>query len=145
MRKRGKNELWQAASFVLCVGVAWIQADRIEGSEFIGGRVTGPIFTLFESGILIFALAIILALIYRRIAALMGIAACLLCLPLYFYVLAPGPFRSVFRGNYSVPLESNFVWDKGMITGVLTLAIAVFVGVRGLLMRRETPTGPNTM
>jgi len=129
---------------LLCVGVAWIQADRIDGSEFIGGRVTGPIFTLFESGILIFVLAIILTLIYRRIAALMGIAACLLCFPLYLYFLAPGPFRSVFRGIYSVPLPSNFVWDNWTIAGILTLAFAVFVSARSLV-RRETPTGTNNL
>src|SRR6185312_10330940 len=110
----------------------------------IGGRVTGPIFTLFESGILIFVLAIILTLIYRRIAALMGIAACLLCFPLYLYFLAPGPFRSVFRGIYSVPLPSNFVWDNWTIAGILTLAFAVFVSARSLV-RRETPTGTNNL
>ena len=75
-------------------------------------------------------LAMILTFMYRRIAAAIGIAACLLCLPLYLYFTAPGPFRSVFRGTYSVPLQSSFVWDYGMLGGMLTLAVAVFVSVR---------------
>jgi hypothetical protein len=130
MTKPGKRELLQAASFVLCSAMAWIQADRVDGSEFIGGRVTGPISTLFEIGLLIFVLATVLTFMYRRVSAIMGIAACLLCFPLYLYFTAPGPFRFVFRGTYSVPLQSNFVWDKGMIGGMLTLVIAVLVSMR---------------
>src|ERR1041385_1083997 len=96
--KTRKSELWQAASFVLSLALVWTQAERIEGSEFTGGRVTGPIFMLFERGMFVFALAIFLTFVYRRIAALVGIVACLLCFPFYLYFLAPGPFRSVFRG-----------------------------------------------
>lgn len=137
MKKPGKKELLQAASFVLCLAVSWAQADRVDGSEFIGGLVTGPIFRLFESGLLVFVLAMILTFMYRRVAAVMGIAACLLCLPLYLYFTAPGPFRFVFRGTYSVPLQSNFVWDKGMIAGLLTLAVAVLVSVRSFSAARR--------
>lgn len=137
MKKPGKSELWQAASYVLCSAVAWAQAGRVDGSEFTGGRVTGPIFSLFESGMAIFVLAIVLTFVYRRVAAAIGIAACLLCFPLYLYFTAPGPFRSVFRGNYSVPLESSFVWDYGMLGGILTLGIAVFVGVHRLAAYRD--------
>jgi hypothetical protein len=137
MKKPGKKEVLQAASYVLCVVVAWTQADRVDGSEFVGGRVTGPIFSLFESGLLVFALAIILTFLYRRVAAVMGIAACLFCFPLYLYFTAPGPFRSVFRGIYSVPLQSSFVWDNGTIGGTLTLAVAVFVSVRSCSPQRD--------
>jgi hypothetical protein len=132
MKTVGKNALWQAITILLCVVVAWTQADRVDGSEFIGGRVTGPIFSLFESGILVFVLAILLTFIYRRVAAVMGMAASFLCLPLYLYFTAPGPFRFFFRGIYSVPLQSNFVWDNGVIGGMLTLAGAVFVCSRSL-------------
>lgn len=132
------------ASYVLCSAVTWTQVDRVDGSEFIGGRVTGPIFTLFESGLLIFVLGAVVTFIYRRVAAVMGIAACLLCFPLYLYFLAPGPFRSVFRGTYSVPLESNFVFDKGTIAGMLTLAVAVFISVRGIVAaRRQRDAAPH--
>jgi hypothetical protein len=140
MKKPEKNELWQASSFVLCATVAWAQTDEIGGSEFIGGRVTGPIFALFESGILVFVLAVLLTFIYRRVGAIMGIAASLLCFPLYLYCTAPGPFRFAFRGIYSVPLQSNFVWDNWSIGGMLTLAIAVFVSSRGFSRGGHTET-----
>jgi len=132
MTKPGKNELLQTASFILCAVVAWTQAGRVDGSEFIGGRVTGSIFTLFEIGLLAFVLATVLTFKSLRVAAIMGAAACLLCFPLYLYFTAPGPFRSVFRGIYSVPFQSSFVWDNGMIAGMLTLAVAVFVSFRSL-------------
>jgi hypothetical protein len=132
MKKPGKKELLQAASFVVCLAMAWTQADRVDGSEFIGGRITGPVFSLFESGIFVFMLAIVLTFIYRRVGAVTGIVASLLCLPFYLYFTAPGPFRSVFRGIYSVPFQSSFVWDNGMIAGMLTLAVAVFVSFRSL-------------
>jgi hypothetical protein len=151
MKKPGKKELLQAVSFVLCSAMAWTQADRVDGSEFIVGRVTGPIFTLFESGLLIFVLATVvtfiyrlyighisyISAIYRRAAAVMGIAACLLCFPLYLYFTAPGPFRFVFRGTYSVPLQSNFVWDKEMVGGMLTLVVAVLVSLRNFPAARR--------
>ncbi len=137
MKKPGKKELLQAASFFLCAVVAWTQADRVDGSEFIGGRVTGPVFRLFDLGIFIFVMAIIFTFIYRRVGAVIGVVASLLCLPFYLYFAAPGPFRSVFRGIYSVPLQSNFVWDKGMLAGMLTLAVAVFISVQGISAARR--------
>ena len=141
MKKPRKSELWQAGSFILCAAVAWTQADRVDGSEFIGGRVTGPVFSLFESGIFVFVLAIVLTFIYRRVGAVTGIVSSLLCFPFYLYFTAPGPFRSVFRGIYSVPLQSSFVWDNGMIGGMLTLAIAAFASVRSFLapLYKEMP------
>jgi hypothetical protein len=138
MKKPGKTGILQATSFVVCAAVAWMQADRVDGTEFVGARVTGPIFSLFESGMLIFVLAIVLTFMYRWIAAVAGFVASLACFPFYLYFLAPGPFRSVFRGIYSVPLQSNFVWDNGMIGGSLTLAVAAFVCVRSLA-HRERP------
>jgi hypothetical protein len=106
MKKPGKKEVLQAASYVLCVVVAWTQADRVDGSEFVGGRVTGPIFSLFESGLLVFALAIILTFLYRRVAAVMGIAACLFCFPLYLYFrlqVRSALYSEVYTQSHSNP------------------------------------------
>ena len=137
MKKPGKNELLQAASFILCVVVAWTQADQVDGSEFIGGRVTGPVFRLFDLGIFVFVLAIVFTFIYRRAGALTGVVASLLCLPFYIYFTAPGSFRAVFKGIYSVPLQSNFVWDQGMVAGMLTLVVAILVSMRNFPAARQ--------
>jgi hypothetical protein len=91
-----------------------------------------------ETGSLLFVLALLLTFFYRRIAAATTLVACLLCLPLYLYFTAPGPFRWVFRGEYSVPLQVSFVSNKWAITGIVALAIAAYVGVRSLLFAGDS-------
>jgi hypothetical protein len=63
--------------------------------------------------------------------------ASLLCLPLYLYFATPGPFRWVFRGEYSIPLQAKFFWGKWNVTGIVALVIAACVGVRSLLYAAE--------
>jgi hypothetical protein len=90
-----------------------------------------------DIGSLLFVLALLLTFFYRRTAAAITLIACLLCLPLYFYFTAPGPFRWVFRGEYSVPLQANFVWNKWDIAGIVALTIAACLGVRSLLFAAD--------
>jgi hypothetical protein len=108
---------------------------------------TGPIFALFESGILAFALATLLTFMYRRVAAVMGIAASLLCVPLFLYYTAPGLFRFIFKGEWKGPLEASFVRDTWAMAGMLTLAVAVFVSVRSFsgARHREMPACTDNM
>jgi hypothetical protein len=91
-----------------------------------------------DVGTLLFVVALLLTLFYRRIAAATILIACFLCLPLYLYFTAPGPFRWVFRGEYSVPLRASFVWNKWNITGIVALTIAACLGIRGLLFAANT-------
>lgn len=127
MKKPGKSELWQAASLFLCLAVAAPQTDWIGASEFSGGWVTGPLLSMFQNGVPLFFLAMILTFFYQRIGAVIGIAASVLCLPLYLYFVVPGLFRSVFGGEWSVPLQAYFVWNMWAMAGMLTLAAAAFV------------------
>src|ERR1700761_2306271 len=106
MKKPGKSELWQAASLLLCLAVAAPLTDWIGVSEFSGGWVTGPLLSVFQSGWFFFLLAMILTFFYQRVGAAVGIAASVLCLPFYLYFAVPGLFRSVFRGEWSVPLQA---------------------------------------
>jgi Na+(H+)/acetate symporter ActP len=130
MPKFGKQELWQATSYLLCLAVAWMRLDDIGASEFIGGRVTGPLFTMAECGSFLFIPALILTFFYRRIASGTALMASLLCLPLYLYFIAPGPFRWVFKGEYTVPLQGSFVWDNWAIAGIASLIVAIFACLR---------------
>ncbi len=130
MAKFGKHELWQASSCALCVAVAWARMDDVGAGEFSGGRVTGPLFTMAESGSFLFMPALILTFFYRRIAAGIALMASLLCLPLYLYFIAPGPFRWVFKGEYSVPVRANFVWDNWAIAGITSLIVTILVCLR---------------
>ncbi len=125
MKKR--QALLQAAGCLLCTVLTWKYGSSLEGTEFSGGRVTGPILDMKDVGALLFVLAFPLTFFYRRTAAATVLIACLLSLPLYFYFSAPGLFRMLFRGEYSVPLNASFAWDNWAIAGMIALAITGYV------------------
>jgi hypothetical protein len=85
----------------------------------------------------LFAVGILAAFIYRRIAAGLAIAASLLPLPLYIYFIFPGAFRKIIKGEYSMPNQMGFVWDKWAMAGILILAVTIYVSIRSLI---HTPT-----
>ncbi len=124
--------MWQAAACSACALVALIRVDEIGASEFRGGSATGPIFFMFNIGILLFVAALIVTFFYPRVGATISVSASLSCLPLYFCWLAPGPFRWVFRGEYDAPLTASFVWDNWAGAGALTLALAVAICISNL-------------
>jgi len=124
-----KQKLLQAVCFVISAALAF-QYDRFGGTEFSGGRITGPMLDLFGVGTLMFALGLLTVWTYPRIAAVVGVSASLLCFPLYVYFTAPGPFRYVFRGEYSVPLRANFEWDFWAVLGLLVLIVTAYVSTR---------------
>jgi hypothetical protein len=130
--KLGTQKLCQAASCLLCVVVAWTRIDSFGASEFSGGRLTGPIFRMFDNGSVMFIVTLLLTFFLRRIAAAITIVASLLCLPVYLYVTAPGPFRRVFPGNYSIPLQASFVWNRWAVLGMLTLLAAICISLWNL-------------
>jgi hypothetical protein len=131
MRKPGKQKLWQVLCCLLSVVVALRITAGVEATEFSGGRITGPLLTMANIGILLFVLGLLVTFAYPRVAASIGLAASLLCLPLYFYFTAPGPFRRILRGEYSVPLQASFVWNPWTIAGVLALSGTAYVCCRG--------------
>jgi hypothetical protein len=139
----GGQKLLQAVSCLVCVVVAQRNSFGLGGTEFSGGHLTGPILDSLEIGSLLFVLALVLTFVRPRIAAALAIAASLLCLPLYLYFTAPGPFRRVFGAEYSVPLQANFVWDRSAIVGVRAVAVAMCVCIWNLLtVERQRNEGP---
>lgn len=74
-------------------------------------------------------LAAILAFFPLRASSIMTLIAGLLCLPLYLYFIAPGVFRKLFPGEYSVPIASVFTWSLPALAGVSSLAVTGFVSV----------------
>ena len=132
MEKHSKQKVWQAAAFFACVGVLWIRLDDFGASEFSGGRLTGKLFTMADLGSLLFLVALLLTIFFPRVAAVIALAATLLCLPFYLYILMPGPYRQIFKGEYSVSLQRPFVWNNWAVVGVLSLVIAAFLSLQGL-------------
>jgi hypothetical protein len=136
MEKLSKQSHWQAAACLACAGLLWIHLDAFGASEFSGGPVTGKLFTMAELGSLLFFVALLLTVFFPRVAAAIALAATLLCLPFYLYILMPGPYRQIFKGEYSAPLQRPFVWDNWAVVGVLGLVIAAFLSVHSLSKRR---------
>jgi hypothetical protein len=130
MARFGKQELWQAASCLLCLAMAWVHLDYLGNSEFPGGWLTGSLFTLADYGSDLFIPAVVLTFFFRRIAGGVAVMASLLCLPLYLYFIAPGPFRWIFKGEYSVPLRANFVWNTWAMAGIASLIVAIVICLR---------------
>jgi hypothetical protein len=116
----------------------------VDGSEFIGGSITGPIGTMCEVAIIGFLVGIVFAFPFPRVASGIGLLASLLSLPLLLYFIAPGPFRAVFRGEYSVPLQSNFLWSAWLLEPAIAVLIVVAFSVWNLFSEREKVKRPAT-
>jgi len=127
------GKLPQVASCLLCAILTWTYADPFDGTEFVGGSVTGPVFELFNGGILLFVLSLPIVFACQRIGGAVTVLASIFCLPLYLYVLAPGPFRWIFSGQYKTHVQANFVWERWSIIGILALATAAALGFRNLI------------
>ena len=108
----------------------------VDGSEFSGGWLTGPILTMCEIAIVIFVVGIVLAYSFPRLAAVSGLLASLLSIPFLLYFIAPGPFRAVFKGEYSVPLQSNFVWSRWSVETAIAILIVMAMSIWNLFSVR---------
>ena len=141
MKKIRRQEMWQAISCLLCFIVAWAHLDDVGASEFSGGWLTGALFKMADYGCTLFFLALFLTFSLRRIAGVTALVASLLIMPFYLYFLAPGPFRRVFKGEYSVPLQTNFVWNTWAVVGIVSLLLAIVVSLFCLAaaVRQSTP------
>ena len=99
----------QAFTCLVCVAVIFLYVTRLEGSEFSAGRITEPLLAVTAWGITLLATGFVLTFFRPQIGAIVILISGLMSLPLYLYFLAPGPFRWVFRGEYSVPAMGLFV------------------------------------
>ena len=125
-----KKKIVQSASYLLCAAVAFGVPNSLVESEFSGGLVTGALLRLHNLGTWLFVLAILVALLYRRIAAVEALVAVLLCAPLCFYLIAPGLFQNVLPGDYSVGPPSGFWLPGWAVMSIVSFAGAIYVSVR---------------
>jgi hypothetical protein len=130
MGKVPKGQMWQALACLVCTALLWIHLDDFGASEFSGGWLTGPLFKMAYLGSLLFLLSLVLTFFLRRTVATIALAATLLCFPFYLYILMPGPYRWIFKGEYSVPLNQPFHWDNWAVVGVLSLLLVVTLSLR---------------
>ncbi len=124
----------QAGTCLLSIAVDWRYGFSLDGSEFSGGRLTSRLLDMNDAGLLLFTLALLLIYFHRQTAAALTLVACVLCVPLYVYFMAPGLFRQAFgKFEWSVPLKANFMWDNRAMIGIAVLLVAAFVAIRVLL------------
>jgi hypothetical protein len=138
VKKPDLQQVCQAGSFLLCVFLALQITDGLEGTEFGGGWLTGPLLSMADIGTLLFVLALVVTFVIPRVAAAIGIASSLLCSPLYFFFIAPVPFNQVFGfgHEFKVKHAPGFHWHTWPVTGLLALAVTLY-----FLHRRHAETG----
>jgi hypothetical protein len=123
-----KKKIVQSASYLLCAAVAFAVPNSLVESEFSGGLVSGALLRLHNLGTWLFVLAILVALLYRRIAAVEALIAVLFCAPLCLYLLAPGLFKVCFRATTrSAEGLSMAGWA---VLSMVSFAAAIYVSVR---------------
>jgi hypothetical protein len=138
MEESQKEKMWQAIGCFACTVVVWAHLDDFGASEFIGGRLTGPLFKMADLGCGLFLVALLLTFFLRRTAATIALAATLLCFPFYLYILMPGPYRWIFKGEYSVPLYRPFNWDIWAVFGILSLLFVSILSLRSYSKIKQT-------
>jgi hypothetical protein len=134
VKKNGTQHLSLAIMCVVGVMVALQNTRGLAGTEFSGGWLTGPLLSMTDVGAVLFLLALGVTFAYSRVAAAIGLASALLCLPLYLFLTAPGPFSKIFGFGHElkVPPSAGLRWDTWAIMGVLTLAATAYVCIRGV-------------
>ena len=117
---------------VVCALVGGLFADPLGALEFGGGTVTGPLLSLHRFSLLLFVLSALTTFCLPRIAAAIGLCAVAASLPLYLFFLAPGLFRAVFGGEWSVPPIGRFAWNAGAAAAIAASLFAAVTSVRSL-------------
>lgn len=141
-RKRMKlkaGQAFQAAIFLLCVFLALQTTSGLDGTEFSGGWLTGPLLSMTNIGTGLFMLAIVLTFFSPRVAAAIGLASSLFCLPLYCFFIAPVPFASVFACGHEFKIQpaSGLHWNTWPMAALLGAVFAAFVCIRSLASRNQ--------
>ena len=133
MKKPEKQQLWLAISFLACVILALCNTNGLEGTEFSGGWLTGPLLSMTDIGTVLFLIALIVTFLYPRVAGVIGLASSLLCLPLYLYFIAPATFNQIFGLGHEFKIRptGGIHWDGWALAGVLTLAATAYFCLLG--------------
>ncbi len=133
MKRPGKQQLWLAVSCLVSVVVALRNTNGLEGTEFSGGWLTGPLLSMNDTGTVLFVLALIVTFVYPRMAGAIGLASSLFCLPLYLYFIAPVPFSQIFGFGHEFKVQPSwgFHGARWAIAGVFTLVVTTYVCLRG--------------
>ena len=128
--------MWShAAVCLLCAIVSVLCSSALEPTEFSGGRVTGRLLSLNDVSAALFLLSAALTFFRQRTAAIVGLVAVALALPLCAYFLTPSVFRMLVRGTYSVQVDSFFDSGPSVLSASAVLIVAAALCVRRVARR----------
>ena len=128
----------QATTYVPFL-LLWEYGMDLEGTEFSGGKLTGPLLHTNDVGTLLFVIALILVWFSRRTAAIFSVIAGLLCLPLFLFFTVPGLFYYLFdKYEFKVPLQAYFVWNSWAVLGILAVVMAIYLNLRSCFTSKQT-------
>lgn len=142
VRKPDAVQAFQAGSFLLCVSLALKLTSGLGGTEFSGGWLTGPLFSMADNAIILFMLALVLTFLFPRVAAAIGLVSSLLCAPLCCFFIAPIPFAQVFaRGHeFKVQPTPGFHWHTWPVVTLFAVALTCYLCIRRLAASGQMPT-----
>jgi hypothetical protein len=132
------EQAFQAGSFLLCAFLALQITRGLDGTEFSGGWLTGPLLSMADIGTL-FVLALVLTFSFPRVAAAIGLASSSLCFPLYCFFIAPVLFAQIFAGGHEFKVQPapGFHWDTWPATALVGVAVAIYACIRCLSPSRR--------
>ena len=132
---RRRREVLHIVACLVCAVLGWRFTATLEGTEFSGGWLTGPLLTIHGLSIVLFLVSAALIVVYRRAAVIIGVAASIGALPLYAYSALPGVFHSVFRGESAVPAPS-FVANGWALAGIAAVCAAAYAALKASSVSR---------
>src|ERR1700722_553495 len=98
-----RQKIWHAIGCLACAVMLWIHLNDFAASEIGGGILTGPLTAKAERSFFLFLMAFLLTCCRPRFAAAVALAATLLCLPLYLYILIAGTIPLDFQRRILCP------------------------------------------
>lgn len=134
LTKPAAGQVLQAVSFLVCACLALQITSGLDGTEFSGGWLTGPLLSMANSGTVLFVLAFPLTFLFRRIASGIGLVSSLLSAPLCAFLIAPVPFAETFaRGHeFKVQPTPGLHWQAWPVATLLAVAFACYLCIRCL-------------
>ena len=122
------RNLWYAAAYLLSAMMMYWTSTDFEGTEYSGGRISGPLLELLAAGGLLFVVASALCGFRPKAAATVSLVASALSLPLYLFNTLPVSFLArILPFPSSVPDASGrFRFDRWQVACMLVLLVVIY-------------------
>jgi len=125
MRPAALARTWLAAICAAGCACSWGSTLGLEGTEFEGGSVTGPLLHASSVGTALFIIAAMLTFLGPRIAPITALCAWVLALPIYMIQTSPRIVYSLLPGKSSIGSDGVpfFVWNAWALAGILWILV----------------------